>query len=80
MQFIREKNFEVAFLNMVNKLAFTKKVLLQPLLASLKDINQEAPLARIHKLEAALEDNFDPSPINWTQLSRTFVDYRRIAL
>ena len=59
MQFIREKNFEVAFLNMVNKLAFTKKVLLQPLLASLKDMNQEAPLARIHKLEAALEDNFD---------------------
>ena len=59
MQFIREKSFEVAFLNMINKLAFTKKVLLQPLLASLKAINQEAAIARINKLEAALEANFN---------------------
>ena len=59
MQFIREKSFEVAFLNMINKLAFTKKVLLQPLLASLKAINQEVAIARINKLEAALEANFN---------------------
>lgn len=57
MQFIRERNIEVAFLNMINKLTFSKKVLLQPLLASLKDINQGEVLARINKLDTALEDN-----------------------
>jgi len=57
MQFIRERNIEVAFLNMINKLTFSKKVLLQPLLASLKDLNQGEVLARINKLDTALEDN-----------------------
>lgn len=59
MQFIREKNFEVAFVNMVNKLAFTKKVLLQPLLVSLKTVNQEEAISHINKLEEALEENFN---------------------
>lgn len=59
MQYIRERNFEVAFVNLINKLAFSKKVLLQPLIASLKVINQEPILARINKLEAAIEDNLD---------------------
>ena len=59
MQFIREKSIEVAFLNMINKLAFSKKVLLQPLLASLKDLNQGEALARLDKLDVALEDNLN---------------------
>ena len=59
MQFIRERNIEVAFLNMINKLVFSKKVLLQPLLASLKDLNQGEALARINKLDTALEDNLN---------------------
>ncbi|MDF9409350.1 recombinase family protein [Pelotomaculum isophthalicicum JI] len=59
MQFIRERNIEVAFLNMINKLVFSKKVLLQPLLASLKDLNQGEALARINKLDEALEDNLN---------------------
>lgn len=59
MQFIRERNIEVAFLNMINKLVFSKKVLLQPLLASLKDLNQGEALARLDKLDVALEDNLN---------------------
>lgn len=59
LQFIREKSIEVAFVNMINKLAFSRKVLLQPLLASLKDLNQGEALARINKLDEALEDNLN---------------------
>lgn len=59
MQFIRERNIEVAFLNMINKLVFSKKVLLQPLQASLKDLNQGEALARLDKLDVALEDNLN---------------------
>ena len=55
MQFIREKSFEVAFLNMINKLAFTKKVLLQPLLQVLK------PLTRKQQ---------SPELISWKRLLR----------
>ena len=35
---------------------------------------------RAEVMELCHRENLDPSPINWTQLSRTFVDYRRIAL
>ncbi len=59
MQFIRERNIEVAFLNMINKLVFSKKVLLQPLLANLKDLNQGEALARLDKLDVALEENLN---------------------
>jgi len=59
MQFIRERNIEVAFLNMINKLVFSKKVLLQPLQTSLKDLNQGEVLARLDKLDVALEDNLN---------------------
>ena len=59
IQFIREKNFEVAFINMINKLAFSKKVVLQPLLSNLKSINQNDTLFQINKLDMALEENFN---------------------
>lgn len=59
IQFIREKNFEVAFINMINKLAFSKKVVLQPLLSNLKSVNQNDTLFQINKLDMALEENLN---------------------
>jgi site-specific DNA recombinase len=44
---------------MINKLAFSKKVVLQPLLSNLKSINQNDTLFQINKLDMALEENFN---------------------
>jgi DNA invertase Pin-like site-specific DNA recombinase len=72
--FIRETDFEVAFTNMMNKLIFSKKVLLQPLLNSLKSINQVSALTRINKLETALEQNFDRRQVLTNLISKQYIE------
>ena len=72
--FIRELDFEVAFVNMMNKLIFSKKVLLQPLLNSLKGIDQVNALSRIHELETALENNFDRRQVLTTLISKEYIE------
>lgn len=72
--FIREVDFEVAFINMMNKLIFSKKVLLQPFLSSLKGIDQAYALARINELEKALEENFDRRQILTNLLSKQYIE------
>lgn len=72
--FIREIDFEVAFVNMMNKLIFSKKVLLKPFLNSLKSIDQANPLTRINELELALEQNFDRRQILTNLLSKQYIE------
>ena len=72
--FIREMDFEVAFINMMNKLIFSKKVLLQPFLNSLKSIDQANALARINELEIALEQNFDRRQVITSLLSKQYIE------
>ena len=72
--FIREIDFEVAFINMVNKLVFSKKVLLQPFLNSLKSINQANALVRINELETDLEQNFDRRQVLTNLLSKRYIE------
>lgn len=72
--FINETDFEVAFVNMVNKLIFSKKVLLQPFLNSLKSIDQANALTRINELETALEQNFDRRQVLTNLLSKQYIE------
>ena len=58
-RYIHEKSLEAAFLNMLNKLVFSKKVLLQPLLKSLTIVHKKSELTQINRLEAALEENLN---------------------
>jgi site-specific DNA recombinase len=67
-------DFEVAFVNMMNKLIFSKKVLLQPFLNSLKSIDQANALARINELETALEQNFDRRQVLTNLLSKQYIE------
>lgn len=72
--FIRETDFEIAFINMMNKLIFSKKILLQPYLNSLKSIDQDSTLARINELEKALEQNFDRRQVLTNLLSKQYIE------
>ena len=56
-RYIHEKSFEAAFINLLNKLVFSKKVLLQPLLKSLTIVHKKSELTQINRLEVALEEN-----------------------
>lgn len=72
--FIRETDFEVAFINMMNKLIFSKKVLLQPYLNSMKSIDQANALTRINELEATMEQNFDRRQVLTNLLSKQYIE------
>ncbi len=72
--YIRERDFETAFVNMMNKLIFSKKVLLQPLLNSLRSIDQESTLSRLNDIEEALEQNFDRRQALTSLLSKSYIE------
>ena len=72
--FIRERDFEIAFINMMNKLIFSKKLLLQPLLNGLKCIDQELTLNRINAVEEALEHNFDRRQKLTSLLAKNYIE------
>lgn len=59
---------------MMNKLVFSKKVVLRPLLNSLKNIDQADVLTRINELEAALEKNYDRRQTLTNLLSKQYIE------
>lgn len=73
-QYIREEAIKNAFVNMMNKLFFSKKVVLLPLLNSLKNIDQTAMLARINELEVAMEKNYDHRQMTTNLLSKQYIE------
>ena len=57
MQFIRESNLERAFVSMMNKLIFAHKLVLKPLIESLRGINKADSILLINELEEKMEQN-----------------------
>lgn len=59
MQYIREDALEQAFITMMNKLVFGRKVVLKPLLDALREMSRADGLWRINELESRLEKNLE---------------------
>jgi site-specific DNA recombinase len=57
MQFIRDEDIKTAFVTMINKLIFGRKLILQPLLDALRGMSNSDNLSRIHELEKQIEKN-----------------------
>ncbi len=55
MQFIRDEDIKKAFVTMMNKLIFGRKLILQPLLEALRGMNKSDNLSRIQELEKQIE-------------------------
>lgn len=60
--------------NMTNKLVFSKKVVLLPLLNGLKNIDQTEVLAKINELEAVLEKKYDRRQMITNLLSKQYIE------
>lgn len=61
MQFIRDDDIKTAFVTMMNKLVFSQKFLLRPLLNGLRNQNNAESFRRIEELEAKIESNLEQS-------------------
>jgi len=59
LQFIREDTLEQAFVRMMNKMVFGRKVVLKPLLDALRETSRTDGLWRINELESRLEKNLE---------------------
>lgn len=59
LQFIREDALEQAFITMMNKLVFGRKVVLKTLLDALREMSRADGLWRINELESRLEKNLE---------------------
>ncbi|MEG0579970.1 MAG: zinc ribbon domain-containing protein, partial [Niameybacter sp.] len=59
MQFIRQADLELAFVTMMNKLIFGKKLILKPLLESLRGSSKTDGPLQIQEIETRLEQNMD---------------------
>ncbi len=57
MKYIREHDFEYAFVTMMNKLIFGHQIVLKPLLVSLRGMNSDDSLVSIQELDKKLEEN-----------------------
>ena len=57
MQFIRDEDIKTAFVTMINKLIFGRKLILQPLLDALRGMSNSDNLSRIQELEKQIEKN-----------------------
>lgn len=55
MQFIRDEDIKTAFVTMINKLIFGRKLILQPLLDALRGMSNSDNLSRIQELEKQIE-------------------------
>lgn len=72
--FLREDALKVAFVNMINKLIFSQKAVLQPLLNSLKNIDRADVISRINALEDAIDQNFDRRQTLVSLLSKQYIE------
>ncbi|MDO5018818.1 MAG: recombinase family protein [Lagierella massiliensis] len=55
MKYVRDEDIKLAFLTLVNKMIFGRKIILQPLLESLKKIDSREELNKLGQLEEELE-------------------------
>lgn len=59
MLFIREDALERAFVTMINKLVFGRKIVVKPLSDALQETNRAKKLERINEIELKLEQNLE---------------------
>lgn len=74
MQYIREDALERAFVTMMNKLVFGRKVVLKPLLAALHEKSRTADLEQINELESRLEKNIERRQVLISLMAKGYLD------
>jgi len=55
MQFIRDEDLKIAFVTMINKWIYGRKVILKPLLDALREMSRSDNLSRIQELDKLIE-------------------------
>lgn len=74
MQFIREDDLEKAFITMINKLVFSHKLILKPLLDSLRKSTKVDSISRINELKKLMEQNLERRQTLVTLMAKGYLE------
>ncbi|MFV0441539.1 MAG: zinc ribbon domain-containing protein [Lachnospirales bacterium] len=74
IQFIREDDLEIAFVTMINKLIFAHKLILKPLIESLRGVNKANSISRINELEEWMKENLKRRQTLVTLMSKGYLE------
>ncbi|WKB37229.1 zinc ribbon domain-containing protein [Terrilactibacillus sp. S3-3] len=74
MRFIREDAIYQAFVAMINKLIFGHKIVLKPLLQSLRAVNYSDNLVQMQELETKIEDNMERSQVLMSLMTKGYLE------
>ena len=74
MKYIRESDFEYAFITMMNKLIFGHEAVLKPLLVSLRSMNPDDSLISVRELDKKLEENTEQRKVLVGLMSKGYLE------
>jgi site-specific DNA recombinase len=74
MIFIREDAIYQAFVTMINKLIFSHKIVLRPLLQKLKSMSYSDNLAQVQEIEAKIEDNAEQLQVLMNLMTKGYLE------
>lgn len=74
MRAIRDDDIQQAFITMINKLIFGHKLILKPLLQSLKNVNYADNLIEIQMLESRMEENAERSQVLVGLMTKSYLE------
>ena len=74
MIFIREDAIYQAFVTMINKLIFSHKIVLRPLLQKLKSMSHSDNLAQVQEIEAKIEDNAEQLQLLMNLMTKGYLE------
>jgi len=74
MIYIREDGIHQAFVTMINKLIFSHKVVLRPLLQKLKTMNYSDNLTQVQEIESKIEENAEQLQVLMNLMTKGYLE------
>lgn len=74
MKFIRDDNLKAAFVTMINKLIFGRRLILKPYLEALKGSNKDNSLRRIQEIQSLLLENSEQRETLAKLMAQGYID------
>lgn len=74
MKYIPESDLEYAFVTMMNKLIYGHKVVLTPLLQSLRGMNSDDSMIKIREIDKKLEENAEQQKVLVSLMTKGYLE------
>lgn len=74
MKYIRDDELKMAFVTMINKLVFGRRIVLRPYVEAMKSTSKDSSLRRIQEIQGLLLENAEQREILTKLMSQGYID------